>query len=126
MGSADSALNNAIADVVTHVSLHKERQNPSAVVAALQRHPELAVVQDADRIDAIGAIGIGRLFVYGAGQKETLDMSIAHLDKRLKFTGRRMKTETGRAIIEKRIRRVRTFRKWWREETQPILASNIV
>jgi uncharacterized protein len=117
LGWRDPALGEALEDIISHVSFHKERQNPLAVTTALLRHPELAVVQDADRIDAIGAVGIGRLFVYGSRQEESLDMSISHLDQRLEITGSRMKTETGKAIIAERIQRVKTFRDWWSEET---------
>ena len=83
---------------------------------------ELKVIQDADRLDAIGAIGIARTFNYGGFKnralydpeikplinqdKETYKNSkaptINHFYEKLLLLKDKMNTETGRQIAEKR------------------------
>ncbi len=54
------------ADIIMHVeNIIRHMSFKSSFDAPGFQSPELAVVQDADRLDAIGAIGIARAFTYG-------------------------------------------------------------
>lgn len=84
--------------------------------------PELAVVQDADRLDAIGAIGIARCFNYGGFKnrklfdpgippnmnmtkeeyKKSTAPTINHFYEKLFLLKDKMNTNTGKKIAEQR------------------------
>ena len=64
--------------------------------------PEGKIVQDADRLDATGAVGIARTFAYGGEHGRPMKESVQHFyDKLLKLKSL-MNTETGRMMAEKR------------------------
>ena len=69
------------------------------------RRPETIegkIVQDADRLDAIGAVGVARTFAYGGEHGRSLDDSIAHFHEKLLLLKDEMNTETGRRLAEER------------------------
>lgn len=115
-GAAD-ALAEKVQTICLGVSYSSEIKDPAKVVALIGEHPELAVVQDADRLDAIGAVGIGRTFAFGAAKGRALDDTIEHFeDKLLKLEGM-MKTDTGRELAKERSERIRKMHEWWMLET---------
>ncbi|KAL6247347.1 hypothetical protein RBB50_005693 [Rhinocladiella similis] len=105
--------------LVEGVSYSSEVKNPQRVMDLLKVLPELAIVQDADRLDAIGAIGIGRCFTFGGAKgARSLEDSIEHFHDKLLKLESMMKTPAGKVLAAERSRRIREFVGWWNDETR--------
>ena len=69
------------------------------------KHPETLegkIVQDADRLDAIGAVGIARAFAYGGERGRSLEATIAHFHEKLLLLKDEMNTEAAQRLAKKR------------------------
>ena len=85
------------------------------------KRPETAegrIVQDADRLDALGAVGIARTFAYGGGHGRPPEESIAHFHEKLLLLKDMMNTEKGREIAEERHAFLEAFLREWEKETE--------
>lgn len=81
------------------------------------------IVQDADRLDAIGAIGIARTFAYGGAKgqliyqdAETENTSIKHFYNKLLLIKDKLNTDAAKQIAEKRHAFIETFLSQFFEE----------
>ncbi|MFA6830027.1 MAG: HD domain-containing protein [Bacilli bacterium] len=120
--SLDEAIQNQIIHIISQVSFKgKESEKPDSL--------EGMIVQDADRLDAIGAIGIGRAFAYGGSKGRSLydpnikpnsdrtfeeyknsnSSTINHFYEKLLLLKEMMNTEEGRKIAEKKDEFMREF-----------------
>ena len=81
--------------------------------------PEGRIVQDADRLDAIGAVGIARTFAYGGEHGRSLDASVQHFHEKLLLLKDEMNTETGREIARERHAYMVRFLEEYGRETAP-------
>ena len=115
--NVDSATIEHVANIIAHMSFNKSLEGDLQFTSR-----ELEVVQDADRLDAIGAIGIARCFNYGGFKnralfnpdiKPNLNLSkeeykasnaptINHFYEKLLLLKDKMNTESGKNIAEKR------------------------
>lgn len=102
--------------IASAVSYSSEVKDPQVVRDVIARFPELEVVQDADRLDAIGAVGIGRVFTFGGAKGRGMESSLDHFEEKLVKVAGTMKTELGRKMANERTERLLGFRKMWEEE----------
>lgn len=75
------------------------------------------LIQDADRLDAIGAVGIARTFAYGGKHGRTPEDSIAHFHEKLLLLRDLMNTEQAKALAEERHAFMEAFLRQWDRET---------
>ncbi len=107
-----------VINIIKHLSFKNELSNKERPINSI----EFQVVQDADRLDAIGAIGIARCFNYGGfknralynpeikpnlhlskeAYKNSTAPTINHFYEKLLLLKDKMNTKTGRDIAEKR------------------------
>ncbi len=80
-----------ICEVINGVSFSKNRGKTPETL-------EGKIVQDADRLDAIGAIGIARTFAYGGKVGRSLDDSVQHFYDKLLLLKDEMNTEAAKEI----------------------------
>ena len=79
--------------------------------------PEGRVVQDADRLDAIGAVGIGRTFAFGGEHGRSMDESVQHFYDKLLRLRDLMNTPAAAALAEERHAFLETFLAQYHKET---------
>lgn len=113
---ADAELAQKVQTICLGVSYSSEIKDRQRVADLIAEFPELAVVQDADRLDAIGAVGIGRTFLFSGSRGSLMQDSITHFDEKLLLLGDMMKTKTGKEMAVERTKRLQTFKDWWIEE----------
>lgn len=106
-----------IMDIITTMSFrHRHKQNRPMTL-------EGAIVQDADRLDAIGASGIARVFTYAGAKGEphyTKNMQqgsvLKHMEEKLLKLKDLMNTSAGKQLAEERHELMSLFIKTWKEE----------
>ena len=106
-----------VQNVVDAVSYSKEvKRAPGDMAALIAKYPEIAIVQDADRLDAIGAVGISRTFAFGGARGRKLDDTLEHFEEKLFKIEDMMKTDAGRKVAQARTAKMRVFEQWWKAE----------
>ncbi|MEI7857743.1 MAG: HD domain-containing protein [Methanomicrobiales archaeon] len=114
------------------VSIHYNSYLIPPICAAIRTHrfrsqerpesPEAKILSDADKLDALGAVGIARTFMRAAEHGGNMDDAVLHFhDKLLKLKGL-MYTETGRTIANERHALLELFLKALAEETDNSLS----
>ena len=70
---------------------------------------EIRIVQDADRMDAMGAVGVARTFAYGGAKHRSLADSLQHFDEKLLRLYDLLSTEEAKRIAQPRHAFLQTF-----------------
>jgi uncharacterized protein len=121
-GCKDPRIYSGAAFVAVRVSFARELEEPEQIKSDADNYPALRIVQDAVRLDGLGAIGIGRCLVSEAvdmegsnGAKQSgIKLHYDNFHKYLEL----MKTEKGVDMAKERLAFMDKFREHWFEETE--------
>ena len=75
------------------------------------------IVQDADRLDALGAVGIARTFAYGGKHGRSLEASLEHFYDKLLLLKDEMNTPEAARLAKERHEYLLGFIERFKEET---------
>ena len=100
-----------ICEIINGVSFSKNRGKTPETL-------EGKIVQDADRLDAIGARGIARTFAYGGKVGRSLDDSVQHFYDKLLLLKDEMNTDAAKKIAKARHEYMEGFLKEYYEESR--------
>ena len=98
-----------ICSIINAVSFSKNKEKRPDTIEGM-------IVQDADRLDAIGAVGIARTFAYGGSHGRSLDSSVAHFYDKLLLLRDMMSTVEAREMAKDRHRFMEEYLKELKSE----------
>ena len=84
-----------ICEAINSVSFSKNRTTAPSTI-------EGRIIQDADRLDALGAIGIARTFAFGGEHGRSIESTIRHFHEKLLLLKDGMNTPEAKAIAKER------------------------
>ena len=102
-----------IVSVINSVSFSKNRGKKPETLEGM-------IVQDADRLDALGAIGIARTFAYGGEHGRSIEDSVQHFYDKLLLIKDELNTDAAKAMAAKRHEFLEAFIAELKEEMQSI------
>ncbi|ASA77180.1 HD domain-containing protein [Thermococcus sp. 5-4] len=92
-----------IEEVAHAIETHRFSRGPEP------RTLEAKILSDADKLDAIGAIGIARVFMYSGEHGRDIEASLRHFEEKILRLKDLMYTETARRMAEERHRFTEEF-----------------
>ena len=102
-----------ICQIINSVSFSRNRGRKPETI-------EGKIVQDADRLDAMGAIGIARTFAYGGKQGRSLEDGIKHFHEKLLLLKDELNTDPARRMAAERHRFLEEFIEHFNSEKQEL------
>jgi len=127
-GSADHAFTSAKVAELLLKSMKYPEDKVKVIVEAISTHSysasrepqilEAKILSDADKLDALGAVGIARVFLYSGAIGRGIEESIAHIKTKILKLPDLMKTPQGRELALERVKIVRDFIKCIEKELE--------
>lgn len=101
-----------VCDIINNMSFSKNKEKKQVLTI------EGMIVQDADRIDAIGAVGIARTFQFGGQHNRGMNSSIDHFDDKLLKLYDLLNTDEAKSVAKPRHDFLVDFYNQFKEETK--------